>query len=686
MAVYGISLYGSETYGFSLPPQFRVDPFSAVPTNYGQITLTWTQPAGPVQAYRLVRNLYGFPVDQDDGEILIDSLTYPGSMFVDNTVVAGSYYYYAIYLASSLSNFAWIRSSVTATLAISNFNSYPEMYKLIPNFYINQSATGDILIQGNQGNTELQRFIQVFGWGLDLLRTQYATYLNLNDPWKIPESDLYNLAVELGLNINPDIHPFTLRKAVFNNAEINKQRGTPQGIATEVSSLTGWSVDLQIGPNFMLSNDQSAFIDPSYVQWSPNISYTINEKVTFGNFYYTCIATGNIGHAPTGTSSSNTWWQAVQGFNDNTVLLNSATGNPDTWDVLYPSATNGAALPSSIFETIGVKNPQNTSNSAYNSLQVINNGGSPQNIWARSIARTPADLATVTTTFVPDKYQAIADGIPVPYSLAFQQWNATTTYNTNQVVVYNNQPFIALRQSTGAVPPYTTTGVASNEWAPVSFDPRYRLCVSGYCTGSTGVQVTPFIEWYDSQGNFISRVFARNSTPGSVNTPNNLFFDSFTTNVGGKIADPGRTTDDGNISWQIPAGNFTLSPVNNGSAYPTTTGQRSVALINSGVSDTQLGVTFITGPQAGQSMGIIFRSNSGATKYLRADWTKVEQNNSGAVTVLGTYSTPFSAGDRMVLQLSGTSIIVLRNGVQVLSAGSSFNQTSKFHGIIVENT
>jgi len=682
MAVYGITKYGTDVYGYDFPPAYRVDPFAAIATDYSTISLSWTQPVGTIQAYRLVRNLYGYPVDQDDGEILIDSLSYPGSQYKDASVVPGTYYYYAIYVATNLSTYTWVRSGWTACLAIKNFDSYQTMYDLIPEYYISTTGSGDVLTQNNVTNTALSQFMQVFGWGMDLIKTQYNTYLDVNDPWKIPQSQLYNLGQQMGLNINPDIHPYTLRKAIQYNATVNQYRGTHDGIQTEVSALTGWNIDLQIAANFMLNNDQSAFIDPVYPVWSAYINYALNERVMYGNYWYKCIqASGNIGNAPTGTSGSNTWWQAVLGVNDNTVLLNPLTGNPNTWDVLYPSATNGAAAANSIYETIGVANPTSGSMFNYNSLQAINNG-SAQNVWLRSIARTTADLLTTTTTFAPNKDQVVGDGIPVPYSSPYQQWTSASWVDTNQIVTYNNQPFIALRQSLNEIPPYSTIGVATTDWAPLSFDPRYRICISAYCTGSTAIGVTPFVEWYDSQGNFITRIFARTATPGVVAAPANLAFDSFTTNVNGTIS--GRTTDDGTYTWSQQAGTFQISPVNNGSVYPQTLGQRTYALINS-TANTQVGVTFVTGPQAGQSQGIICRWMND-THYIRADWTTLRTNNGGVWTTLGTFSSAFAAGDRMVIQLNGTSIVVLKNGVSVLSTTSSFNQTATYHGMIVENT
>lgn len=832
MAVYGISKYGSEAYGYDLPPAYRVDPFVSMPTDYQTISLSWTQPAGTIQAFRLVRNSYGYPVDQDDGDILIDSLTYPGSQFKDTDIIPGTYYYYGFYVATNLSTFSWVRSGLTACLAIKNFDSYKEMFSLIPEYYV--SAVGkDDVITANTNNEALQQFMQVFGWGLDLLRTQYNTYLNLNNPWKIPQTQLYNLAIQLGLEINPDIHPITLRKAVLNNATINKHRGTPNGIATEVSSLTGWNIDLQIGSNFMLNNDQSAFLDPTYASWSQYLNYNVGERVSYNNggntYVYQCANASNIGNAPSGSNTNNTWWNVLSSTVDDTILANSLTGGINTWEVLYPAVSNGAPIASSIHELLGAVNPLDATDLTHNALQGVNHGVGSQDIWLRSVSRTIADMATVTTNFATDKYQAVADGIPIPYSLPSQVWNATTTYKPGQIITYNNMPFLALRQSKDAVPPYTTPGTATTEWTPLSYEPRFRICLSTYSLGSSAIQVVPFVEWYDANGNYIARVTSRNPSPGTTGVPDVMIFDSFTTNVGGTLS--GRNTDDSTGgTWTQQAGTFSLSPVNRGSTYPLTVGQRTEATISSGVSDGQVGLTLVSDPRhlnsnvdfidgsfagwtsfqctssvqkskdgpyirevlyipgaftasaieetnsrfsatptvnylagawvysptgynnvqvgfdwynvssgyiststvnftvaantwtfiagnltapantataalrvgeggsptsantlriqhayaSDQDTGLILRRTDD-THYIRAGIADLRTNNGGTWTILGTYSQPFAAGDRMAVQLNGTSIVVFRNNVSVLSTTSSFNQTATNHGMIVEN-
>jgi hypothetical protein len=136
------------------------------------------------------------------------------------------------------------------------------------------------------------------------------------------------------------------------------------------------------------------------------------------------------------------------------------------------------------------------------------------------------------TNYAVDKLQVIKDAIPVPWVLDDQEWDANTEYATDDLVLYQGQSFMALRQSTGATPP--TNNVASPEWAPLSYERRIRLMVSALTSQNmTNVSnltaaVVPFVEWYDQWGNFITRVFARN-TGTEPSRPGSLTFDSFTT-------------------------------------------------------------------------------------------------------------------------------------------------------------
>lgn len=688
MAVYGVSRYGNEFYGYDIPPAFRVDPFTATSVGYDRVLVSWTQPAGDITAYRLVKNRFGFPVDQDDGEVLVDTINYPGPQFVDTDIVPGTYQYYGFFVllnnAGGNQGFTWVRSGWTACLAINNYNSGLQIHTLIPTFFHLQQGDIQLPLVNDFPAEILDFFCTVLGWGVDYLKTQYDTYLNVNDPWKISEKDLYNLATQLGININPDIHPYTLRKAVFFNAVVNQQRGTTSGINQELEALTGYAADLQIAPNFMLENDQSGFTDPAFPAWSPNINYLLNEFVTFNGFDYQCrTSTNNIGNPPTGANSTNTWWNPVVNVDNPAFLSNGKTGHLNTWEAMMLTSTTGQGTGMS--ERIGVTDPLGTSATTFNALSFQNTSGSTGTMLVRSISRVGGDITTNSPTFPPNKDQVIGDGIPVPFVFNTLYWDGTSwsptvRYGTDSIVTFNNTPYIALRASTNVAPPNAARLTSNNEWAPVSPEPRLRIGISGYFQASTtGITVTPFCDWFDSNGNFITRVTARNTTAGSNTLPTGLVYDSFTFPTGTTIN--GRTSDDGSALWSGTVGQLSKSPFADGCVYPAVSTTRSYATVNSGVSNGQVGVTFVTNPSSTTVTGLIMRFQDDSN-YLLATMTGIFLKQNGTYTSLGGYSSPANPGDRLIVTLNGSTITAFVNGTQVVQVSSAFNTTGTTHGLI----
>lgn len=637
----------------------------------------WTRPAGSITAWRLVKNMNGWPSDQDDGSIVVDSASgFPGTAFSDINITPGAYHYYGFFVQVNEMEDLWVCAGVTGCLMLQAYNSALSMLDLIPAFYIQSANNTDELQANPTGNLFLNSLMSVFGWGLDYLRTQYDTYLNLNNPLKIPINDLYNLAAELGLDVNPAISPYTLRKAVFYNAIINKTKGTLQGLATEISALTGWNVNLWIGPNLLLSNDQSFFQDPVPPDWSPYLNYDVDELVTYNDYIYTCILSPNLGDAPSGAGTSNTWWQ-VQLFAESTVLNNSLTGGIDTWEGIYALTPNSPLPDGAIQEVIGCFDPLDLLHNNANALLLTNINSSTSDLWLRSVSRTTSEIGTQT---YPDQYQAIADGIPVPSILTATKWDSTVMYFPEDIVLYNNQPFMALRTSINSVPPYTSPGTNSQDWEPLNYNERFRIATSSYVVGST-VTVVPFVEWYDSSGNFITRVFSKNNgTQPSL--PNGVAFGSFTVGSGQSLSSY-TALDDGVYNWTTQDGQFNISPYATGCAYPAVQETRSLATVNTGSANAQAGLTFITGNNIGWATGLILRYASD-TSYMEATMTNLIQNNGGTFTNLGNYSTPCVPGDRIVVTLNGNTITVYRNGVSVLVTSQSFNNTQTTFGIVYE--
>ena len=542
MSVYGISSYDQSIYGLDRYPAYSVEPFTARSVNYGTLQVTWTKPSGSIFRYRLLANRYGYPVNETDGTVLFDSTTYPGSSYVDTSVIAGTYHYYGFYVLVDVTNNIWIRSGVSGCLAVKDYGSSNDMWNRLPEHFRTLPETGGELTGDAAGNPYLKQFVNVLGYSADYLRTQYGMLAeHYNDPMVIPIDDLWNLAAEVGLHFSPELPAYTIRKAVANQAHVCREGGTTQGIGNEIIIRTGWAADITTGPNLMLEDDQSTFIHPIFTPYSPYRYYYIGDYVWTGapvlsrqwpglGFWYQCISPCQ-GIDPTGVVTQSANWKVVKDADDTTLhtLLNSGTGFPSTWEAVDISATSGLPTAGSLIQGLGVKNLPGTGN-AWNSLRLKNTAASSKTLIIRSAARQPSQVTGAP--WAVDPQSAVQDAVPVPYVRDSQQWSPAIRYGTGDIVLCQGQPFTALRASTGIRPP--ANNIATPEWAPLSESRRIRIAASGYISDNmtgTGnpVKVNPCMEWYDATGNFITRVTARNtSTTGNPSKPDNFMFDSFT--------------------------------------------------------------------------------------------------------------------------------------------------------------
>jgi hypothetical protein len=271
-------------------------------------------------------------------------------------------------------------------------------------------------------NQALASYLNIAGWGLDYLRTQYDyTLSSLNDPMTMPLSDLAALAGELGVPYQPEIPAYFMRKAVANWAVVMQQRGSLDGIAEHISLLTGYGADVQVANNIMLENDQSRPQHPRYQAWDSSVPYASGERVTYptypkwtdgseyvtgnatdyngtyyqygggspvsgvppvlsngtltsgwsvieGPFFYSAAAatTSLPGTAPSGTTASNAAWNLVVDSDEAAPSpiseANSslwASGPVSTWEVVYPAAGNTEPPASALVEGTGLPNPAN---------------------------------------------------------------------------------------------------------------------------------------------------------------------------------------------------------------------------------------------------------------------------------------------------------------------------------------
>jgi hypothetical protein len=680
--------------GTLVPSGYAVAPFIAEAVDYETLFISWTQPTGHFLDFRLVRNRYGFPVDENDGITLLDSggTGYPGNNYFDSDVIPGTMHYYGIYILVQVGNAqVWYRAGLTAVLAVTNFNSSNVMLlDRIPEYY----KIGDLsnpleLTTDFLNNSYLDQFMQVFGWGLDYLKTQLALAENVNNTSVIPVNWLSSLAATVGFPYYPEIDAATMRDAVGNQAALVASRGTLSGIEDIVTQLTGWSTDIRPGINLLLEDDQSNFIDPDYPTWNPNVSYNAGEIVAYGpgstpDYFFQSVNSGNLGVAPPTTPVSNGQWTAVYYASNSTVLTNPTTGWLNTWEPLLDSQVLQTPLnPGALTERVGILTPPAVGIYTQNGLGITNNTPGTTSIELRSVSRSTADIAAGLT--YPSRGQVIGDAIPVPFTLPRQQWYSYVEYFPGQVVSYLGMPYLALKASTGITPP--TNGVPSNEWQPVGYDARVALMLSGWTgqnltlAGVGGYAVTPYVLWFDETGTFISSVYVGQGHTITSNQPQAIMFDSFAqpSNWGSAIGSP----DIGNYFWSAQVSNFVNNAFNNGAAVPASVNTRTLEIINYGSVNANVGVTLATLPNGGYYGGLVLRWASN-TSYIRVDQYAVVQISGGVATQLTVHGTPFQAGDRMVANVNGNIIQVYRNNVLVSAVTTSFNNGQTQFGIVVD--
>jgi hypothetical protein len=412
--IFGLSRYGTSLYGIGIPPEYLAEPMTAASNSYTSVLVTWNQPSGTIFRYRLLRNRYGFPVSENDGDILYDTVTYPGNSYTDLDISPGTYHYYGLYVLADIGDNLWIRSGFAGCLAVQDYGCGQWLLDLLPEYFTTIPQTGGALTDDASGNSQLQLFLNVLGWALDYLRTQYASYADhLNDAWFVPLDDLWNLAAQVGLSFSPDVPAYTVRKATENFAHVTQERGTLPGIAEEITLRTGYGADIHMGPNILLDDDQAQILSPLFLQYVPTRSYHKDECCWVPDrglaypwlwdgdgWWFRSLADGNLGNTPPPGGTSNTWWQALYDSDDFLATQhNIRTGNPGTWEILDTGAPGYLPLPGSATQGLGVLTPPPVSNGgssyAWNCLRFYNRQAAATTLWCRSVSRRTTDLGQI---------------------------------------------------------------------------------------------------------------------------------------------------------------------------------------------------------------------------------------------------------------------------------------------------
>ncbi|MER5754300.1 phage tail protein [Streptomyces sp. NPDC002088] len=659
MGTYGVSKYGLAKYGTDIRAEFDVSPFTATPADYSTVLLDWTAPAGSWDTLRLLRNRYGWAVNENDGEILLNQ-THKATSFVDKDVTGGHWQYYTIFIQASGQ---WSRAGTVACLMPKD-NGYTDLlYSLLPEHYKVDVAAGNIVSDdSNTLNPYLRPFLSIFAFGFDMVKSYYDSNRYTNDAMRTRFDNIAQLATQFGVQYEASTPAYLFRQRVRDAATLGRQKGTLEQIRSIISETTGYDADLRIGYNLMLSDDQADFDHPSFPQWDAGVNYAAGDSVGFGAYLYKAGSSGAYGasQAPTGTATSNSYWTVVQYGTDSTLV--DANGLVAGWEQV--SFTTGVTPGTGgVLVGIGVQNPTNPDDKAGNALWVrnTNSGGVVATMGVRSVGRVSGQSSM-------DPQQPVLYGIPLPYT--WQAWDDDVYYQPGDMVIYHGRVYQALTASLNVTPPDTPT--ANTQWTPLGYDERVQMCLSGYAQAYSGEQVNvyPFVEYYDAHGALITSLY-------SDALPAYTVLDSFTQGWSDWTA---RTSDLGAASWTETVGQWTSGGYGGGCAYPV--GATASIATTPGHADGTVSATFLTRPSGALNQAVVFRLQD-SSNYWRASRTGLHRVESGSWVATYSYSQTFLDGDRITVEYSGSNITVYRNGTQVLTLSNSTFSTATRVGMAV---
>ncbi len=273
MARYGLDpYYGTEPenvdssnastfYGVLPRPFILVEDFRAfVDTTFynaplfGTLTISW-KPVRGAAAVRLVRNHTDLPVDEDDGENLTPGDDPAASLVVDSRVVPGSFTYYALFVSQEDGD-PFLRAATITALPPQDFGYGDYLWRLVPG-YLRDMDEG--LIDRRRSFTAqrgpLRRMLEIMGWALSSIRTEYETLLYLHDPLKAPAGVLPLLADYVGIPFESELGTRLARRQIAAAVHLNKIKGTEPGVLAFVTALTGWDARITTGTNRALAMD-----------------------------------------------------------------------------------------------------------------------------------------------------------------------------------------------------------------------------------------------------------------------------------------------------------------------------------------------------------------------------------------------------------------------------------------------
>ena len=257
MSRYGVTIFGSDTYGEVLAAGFVAFDFAATSTNYGEVTVVWREPAGTYNRQRLLFNPSGPPVHEADGQVLFDhastDASYHVTRYVHTGLAQGRFFNYALFVYDSTGQ-VWRRAGVDEVLTTKNHGYTGRLYAGTPEVY----KSTDFQALGNSSYADeesfLYRFLSIIGFQLDTTRTEVETLRVTVDPRQVSSAVLPALGAQFGVPFEPQISGTSMRRLIAAATRLYAIKGTAHGLRVLADVVTGWPSTVTAGKNLALDN------------------------------------------------------------------------------------------------------------------------------------------------------------------------------------------------------------------------------------------------------------------------------------------------------------------------------------------------------------------------------------------------------------------------------------------------
>lgn len=261
MARYGLDFYGYPKYGSATQPVFRAEPFARC-VDYGSILVDWVAPAGAWTHLRLVRSSSGPPIATNDGVTVVEGYR-PNNAFLDGDLVSGREYHYTVFVYAVTVG-TWINAGSASARCARNYGYTDALWRRLPGLYKLDSFAE--LTATQVETSTLRRFLSIFGFQLDVMRTDLDALMKIASGAEVPYAALPAMLRQLGFDPEPELTSRVSRQLAANSLPLYQSKGSALCLENLTNVVAGWDCDIRLGHNKLL-DDTDTMTSLSVGRW-----------------------------------------------------------------------------------------------------------------------------------------------------------------------------------------------------------------------------------------------------------------------------------------------------------------------------------------------------------------------------------------------------------------------------------